>query len=121
MLHSTRRFYHAVRNWVDGDLKEMSARGRILVPPPLIIGAAFGIGEIFPAQRTAILIAAMTLVAAWIGFILWRALRMVKAASAHNDRVYDRKNKYALPPDYADTESETAAKQKRKTAEKSYK
>ena len=39
--------------------------------------------------------------AAWTGFVLWRASRIMKAATIRGDRQFDQRGKYLLPPEYA--------------------
>ncbi|NBW07321.1 MAG: hypothetical protein EBR82_04785 [Caulobacteraceae bacterium] len=50
----------------------------------------------------------------WTGFVLWRAGRMMQAASIKGDRQYDQHGKYLLPPEYARSESATAARRRGK-------
>lgn len=51
---------------------------------------------------------------AWTLFTVWRYLRYLKEISIKSDRHFDRVGKYDLPPEYADSESATKARQRRK-------
>lgn len=106
--------YLKVRRWVDRDLvayprNSIAFQGGFIVLIVLALAAyAGGIvtvvgfwGLIFP------------LGASWLGFVQWRVSRLSKAASLKGDRHYDQKGKYMLPPEYATTESVTAASRRK--------
>ncbi len=48
----------------------------------------------------------------WLLFSGWQIKRIFPAKSIKADRYYDRKTKYDLPPEYADSESATEAEQR---------
>lgn len=50
----------------------------------------------------------------WNALVVWRLWRYIKETAIKGDRHYDRVGKYDLPPEYADSESATKAKQRRK-------
>jgi hypothetical protein len=50
---------------------------------------------------------------AWLMFVGWRAVRLLKAGALKGDRSYDQISKFALPPEYSSTESATKARQRR--------
>lgn len=61
-----------------------------------------------------IVVAAFGAVAAlWIGFVLLRGWRLLRAEAMKSDRAYDSSGKYQLPPEYAQTERATKAAQQR--------
>lgn len=51
---------------------------------------------------------------AWTIFASWRYARYLKEISTKGDRHFDRVGKFDLPPEYADSESATEAKKRRK-------
>ena len=104
--------YLKVRRWVDRDLENyrplslyatflpiilMSALNRALSHPWRIVGWSLAIG----------------LSATWGAFVLWRFVRYYRAAMLESDRAYDQRIKYALPPEYRDTESAGEARRRR--------
>jgi hypothetical protein len=50
----------------------------------------------------------------WNALVVWRFWRYMKEAAIKGDRHYDRVGKYDLPPEYADSESATKARWRRK-------
>jgi hypothetical protein len=58
--------------------------------------------------------AAVLFDAVWFSYVGWRAWLAFQQAGARGDRIYDRKGKYALPPEYAGTESATKARRRRR-------
>lgn len=48
----------------------------------------------------------------WLSFIGWRSWRLMKTAALRGDRAYDRIGKFALPSEYAATESATSARRR---------
>ncbi len=51
---------------------------------------------------------------AWFAFVGWRGWRLFRQSALRGDRRYDRSGKYLLPPEYADTESATRARGRKK-------
>jgi hypothetical protein len=56
--------------------------------------------------------------ASWFAFLIWRGMRMSRAAMLRSDRRYDRETKYCLPAEYHSTESATAIRQRKRFARK---
>ena len=52
--------------------------------------------------------------ALWFGVVGWRAWLLFRRSAAKSDRLYDQKGKYMLPPEYADTESATGARRRKR-------
>ena len=112
-----RRVYLDVRRWTDAELTREPRGGLGLAPMVL----AIGIGLLFQAATTgpvrsaawAVCVAAATL---WIGFISWRGIRLIKAASLLGDRDYDRHGRFLLPPEYAGSESHLSHRRRLKRA-----
>ena len=63
---------------------------------------------------SAIVFAAIAFDVIWFAFVGWRALLLFKAISTKGDRLYDRSGKYVLPTEYAETESATKARRRRR-------
>jgi len=69
---------------------------------------------VLPDLPLAILWLCVGLLTAWAVMVHWRGWLVFKAFARSSDRQYDRKDKFALPPEYRDTESATAAAERRK-------
>ena len=95
--------------WVD---KAWSAEGKqnkvLLVPPITFALIALQLDKSAPTIVLVVLVIAL-----WIVFILVRGWRMLKAISLKDDRVYDRREKYLLAPEYYESESATSARHNR--------
>ena len=64
----------------------------------------------------AIWLTLLTLSTGWTGFVLWRAMRLIRTMAIRGDRKFDQRDKFQLLPEYAGSESVTAAAQgKRKS------
>jgi hypothetical protein len=61
---------------------------------------------------TSLWILVLALDVVWFAFVGWRACRLVRQFVKQRDRLYDRSEKYALPPEYVDTESATKARRR---------
>jgi hypothetical protein len=49
-------------------------------------------------------------------FVIWRASRLARATFRRSGRMYERSGRYALPPEYADSEDAyLASRRRRKT------
>jgi hypothetical protein len=72
-----------------------------------------------PYNAAELAIAALSITASvsWVAFLLWRCLRLLRAAGARGDRDFDRRSKHMLGPEYRSTESFTAARSRRKRVE----
>ena len=58
-----------------------------------------------PSGRPASSTIAASISAVWLGFVAWRAIRLIRAGNIKSDRFYDVKGKFDLPPEYAATAS----------------
>ncbi len=63
--------------------------------------------------RSAPMIVAITFDLLWFSFVGWRAWLLIRQAAERGDRLYDRKGKFLLPPEYTHTESATKARRRR--------
>lgn len=101
--------------FVDWDLRRFSGvhRGPCSLLIALVIAGLPALFLDHPIQgNDVIVVAAFGAVAAlWVGFVLWRVWRFLRAEAMKSDRIYDRSGKYQLPPEYAQTESATKAAQ----------
>ncbi|MFA5970264.1 MAG: hypothetical protein WC816_13600 [Sphingomonas sp.] len=108
--------FSSFRRFVDWDLRRqpnVSAGALTLLigmSPWLALGATGG--EKHPPIFSAATVAIILFDLLWFGFVGWRAWALIRQAAAQADRLYDRKGKYSLPPEYADTESATKARQR---------
>ena len=64
---------------------------------------------------TPLLVTTISLDVIWFAFVATRAWRLFRVSAERSDRLYDRSGKYALPPEYAETESATSARRKPKS------
>jgi hypothetical protein len=56
--------------------------------------------------------------AAWASFVTWRALIALKVYGRASGRVYERRTRYKLPPEYVDSEDALlSAERRRRTKE----
>ena len=109
--------YRAIRRFVDWDLSHgprLGQDGRLVgfgEPKPgislllailPIVGAAFA-GTINDAP--VLWSTALAIVAIWLSFVAWRAARLMKARAYKSGRYYERRGRYYLPSEYADTTS----------------
>lgn len=107
-----------LRRFVDWDLsrKPITTAGNLT----LLIGGLPWLALIATDERQGSPTASVPLIAAiafdliWFSYVGWRAWLLFRQAAARGDRLYDRKGKYALPPEYADTESATKARERRR-------
>ena len=110
-MRITGRLWLSVRGWTDGVLRDSASRVELTLLPgmapflPLAL-----IDDRFPRAW----VFATTWFVVWTIFVSWRYVRYLKEISIKGDRKFDRVGKFDLPPEYADSESATAAKQRRK-------
>ncbi|MGA0546432.1 hypothetical protein ACO2Q1_14260 [Brevundimonas sp. VNH65] len=110
----TNRTYLKVRKWVDDDLTEVRGRAISLFAPVYAgIGALVAAGLLGPVGIGVFWLLALPALIACEVFVLWRAVRLSRAFTILGDRDYDRRGKYLLPPEYANTESPLAAKRRK--------
>jgi len=107
--------YLRVRRWVDHDIAH-----RYRSP---VLGLSF-IAAIFLGflsrnlERPSSWVAwalAMALVLAWNAFVIWRAVRIVRAFSVKGDRDYDQRVKFTLDPEHQRSESVSATSQRKRS------
>ena len=100
------------RGWTDRVLRDSASRVELtLLPGMLPFLPLIFLKERFPLFW----IPAVAWFVAWAIFVSWRYVRYLKEISIKSDRHFDRAGKYDLPPEYADSESATKARQRRKT------
>ena len=101
--------YLTVRKWIDHDIahryRQPSIQVSSLVTGILLMTLILADGWLFRLALAPLLL----LSAIWTGFVFWRLSRILRAATIIGDREYDRKAKFMLPPEYANSESATAA------------
>jgi hypothetical protein len=107
--------YLRVRRWVDHDIAH-----RYRSP---VLGLSF-IAAIFLGflsrnlERPSSWVAwalAMALVLAWNAFVIWRAVRIVRAFSVKGDRDYDQRVRFTLDPEHQRSESVSATSQRKRS------
>ncbi len=108
--------YLTIRKLVDADLSrgprirngQLDANGDrggisylVALLPEFLLGMATAIVDVGPVVWTV----AWTVTAAAFAFIGWRHWRVIRAMSLKSARSYERRGRYALPPEYADATS----------------
>jgi len=103
--------WFSVRGWTDRVLRDSASRVELTLLPGMLpfLPLAF-VGQRFPRAW----VVAAIWFAAWSIFVSWRYVRYLKEISIKSDRHFDRTGKHDLPPEYADSESATKAKRRRK-------
>ncbi len=102
--------YLKVRRWVDRDVTtyprySVAFQGAFIAMIVLLLGA-HALGRVATLGFWLLI---FPLWAAWTAFVLWRVVRITRAATIRGDRGYDQKTKFILPPEYAQSESVLAA------------
>ncbi|HEY0595712.1 MAG TPA: hypothetical protein VGD20_07865 [Sphingopyxis sp.] len=106
-----RQIWILARGWTDGVLRDSASRVELTLLPGML---PFLPLALIDHQFSRAWIFAAVWFVAWTIFASWRYLRYLKEISIKGDRHFDRVGKYDLPPEYADSESATAARQRRK-------
>lgn len=105
--------YLRVRRWVDRDLAAYPRDSLALWGPTgIAILALVGAYNAGPAEPVAVALFWLLIAppwGAWMGFLLWRASRIIRFEAIKGDREYDQRGKFLLPPEYARSESVAAA------------
>ena len=116
----TNQTYLKIRRWVDGDIASSPQRPISLFGPFVFGALALAVAyREAPGAVPWVWVTVIPLVAAWMGFGLWRGSRLMQAAAIRGDRDFDRRIKFSLPSEYAFSESVTGAQQrKRRTLRK---
>ena len=112
-----RRVFFQVQKWVDDLLDDFRADGPLL---PFILIIALSIP--FRAQRSIIefvvfwflVFGAIT----WLIFVGWRIFHSLKRQGLKGGREYERRGRYRLPPEYAESEDALLAAKRRKAKRK---
>jgi hypothetical protein len=112
----------AFRRWIDHDLSRGSRVGHpfetyidrpfwsFLVPfvPVFIAAGTFGSMERRdtppPLLESVVVYGSLGAALALAAFVGWRLSRLMRARAIKMGRLYERKARYALPPEYADSE-----------------
>lgn len=118
MRPSRSDLYLRVRGWVDRDLASHMRPASLFLPFVLIVPTLWmregAYGSVFPTIWPAVLVSS----ACWTVFVLWRALRLMRAVGLRGDRRFDRITKFTLDRDQQRAESVLAAR--RRKARESY-
>lgn len=104
-----RTIYLGVRRWTDTELARGGNHNLASLPfvVALCLSAPFHLYTTGPARLIGVG-AFLLLAAAWVVFMVWRGVRLMRAASIRSARRFDRHGKYDLPPEYAASESHLA-------------
>ena len=104
---------HGLIRAVDTDLAKNPKPVSLFLPFFFLI-LVFMVGRAWISAAALVLWAVLAAIALpWYAFVGWRAWRLARAAFWQGDRNYDLTGKYRLPPEYAGTESATAARKRR--------
>jgi len=102
--------YCIIRDWVDRQWCAPGLQFKVLLLPamlPLLVILMIG--------KTPVLDwAGWAWFGAWTIFVFWRWWIYIKMESRKSDLQYDRKGKFRLSREYHDTESATAAKERKR-------
>jgi hypothetical protein len=104
-----------VRDWTDRMVGKPGTAAEAALFPALLPMVLVILADQFinSGYRTWVLVACVGWFVGWNMFAGWRYWRHLKEISLKGDRHFDRVGKYDLPPEYADSESATKAKQRR--------
>lgn len=101
--------FQAIRDWVDRQWRAPGLQFKVLLLPSVIPLLAMVL--IGPAPVTSAI--AWVWFGLWNGFVFWRCCIYLKEALRQADAKYDRIGKFDLAPEYHDTESATAAAERK--------
>ena len=109
--------YLSIRKLVDADLSSGSRRNAdgqrerfvpdraisyfVALLPPFLLGMVTSIVDVGAVAWTI----SCTISAAAFTFVVWRNWRIFRASALKSARSYERRGRYALPPEYADATS----------------
>jgi hypothetical protein len=100
------------RRWIDKDLLDLRPVSLFvplfLLAVPVWLHSAAGDSLLVNA---AVVICAVPSTAGF-AFFFWRASRVYRAGLIRSSRMYEQRTRYALPPEYADTEDAMLAKRR---------
>ncbi len=111
-----RKIWLAVRNWTDQKVRQSGTAAEAALLPAFLPAVLVILWGQFLKIEHAFWIWSICVCwfVCWNIFAGWRLVRHLKEVSLRSDRHYDRVGKYDLPPEYADSESATKAKRRRK-------
>lgn len=112
------RTYLRVRRWIDHDITTRYRSPSLSLSMMATIFLAFGFRAVDGRLSLVIWLFVLTISGCWTGFVIWRAVRMMRAMSIKGDRQYDQRGKHHLPPEYARSESVTAASRRERVAKR---
>ena len=105
------RAFERLCSWVDSCWEGKLNHRLLLIPH--IVGAIVWL-LLLSRGNMLIQVAFLGTQVAWIAFVGWRWWRFMTRASAEQDRKYDRVGKFRLAREYWNTESATAALNRKK-------
>lgn len=105
--------YLKVRRWIDHDIATRFRSPSVTFSSVVTIGLAFALAFAGDWLSRTMWLGLLLLSSAWTGFVFWRVSRIVRAMTIKGDRQYDQKTKFTLPPEYANSESVSAASRRR--------
>jgi hypothetical protein len=107
--------YLRIRRWVDRDVSRPSVSSVAIGPACLALAPFVALEYLTDgAAPNALLALPAPIALGWFGFVCWRGSRMARAGMLKSSRDYDRKGKYLLPPEYANSESSFAAARRKR-------
>jgi hypothetical protein len=110
-----RDYYLALRQWTDDDIANRRFRiSWINWPLPFLPGILLNAVGLPGAGLLALPAAVLSLV--WLGFNIWRGVRVLRASAAYGDWQYDKRDRTQLASEYADGISATRARVRAKLA-----
>lgn len=104
--------YHTVRDWVDRLWRAPGLQVKILLLPailPVLVVWMIAKGPILHAGGWAWF-------GLWTTFIIWRYVMYMNEVSRETDKKYDNKDKFRLAQESHDTESATAAAERKRNS-----
>jgi hypothetical protein len=125
------RAYMAFRRWIDHDLSRGSRVGHpfeaytdrpfvsFMVPsvPAFIAVGTFGLiwraDASLSSLEYTVAYGSLGIALILVAFVGWRLQRLMRARAIKMGRLYERKSRYALPPEYADSEDALLAARRR--------
>jgi len=113
---TTDKTYLRVRRWIDHDIANRYRAPSLTLSAFVTIAIAFGFRLVGDGLSLAIWLTLLLLSTGWTGFVLWRAMRLIRTMSIRGDRKFDQCDKFQLLPEYASSESVTAAAQRKRKA-----
>jgi hypothetical protein len=109
-----RENYLCLRRWIDRDLRD---KGKPISVAVAMLPAFAGTVLLREGDGVLVYVGILLCGTTLLGeaFIGWRAVRLIRAISIYSARRYERRDRYFLPPEYANSESSYLAKRRRVT------